>query len=171
MLNKTTFLKGIKHLNAYYTNFNFNINDDLKLKVWYESMTPFDNDTFTKLIKTYCIENQYAPQSPTHLLEYAKTIEMSKYMGADEAWEHTISLLRYLSYDFKRFYEKVDSDVISKVITQMRSDFVGLTTDQVPFIKKTFIKLYNEVLEKHVKIKLREGLGWTTHSLLPKGES
>lgn len=171
MLDKKVFLQGIKHLNAYYTNFNFNINDDIKLKVWYDVFINYTDTDYNKLIKSYCIENIYAPQSPTHLLDYAKSLIISSFPSADEAWEHTISLLRYLSYDFKRFYDKVDSDVISTVIKQMRADFVGLMTDQVPFVKKTFVKLYNETIQKNVSNQLREGLGWTTQVLLPKGES
>jgi hypothetical protein len=85
MLEQLTFLKGIKYLNAYYTNFNFNINDEMKLKVWYEVFTAFDDKTFTDLVKSYCIKNIYAPQSPTHLFEYAKTVEMNKQMSGDSA--------------------------------------------------------------------------------------
>ena len=170
MLEQSTFLKGIKYLNAYYTNFNFNINDDMKLKIWYDVFVAFDNLTFTDLVKSYCTSNIYAPQSPSHLLEYAKQVRIAQSMSADEAWEYTISLLRQLSYDFRRFYDKVDNTLISNVIKQMRHDFVGLMTDQLPFVKRTFIGIYNRELENSISQEVREGLGWTTQTLLPKGE-
>jgi len=91
MLEQATFLKGIKYLNAYYTNFNFNINDDLKLKVWYDVFISFDDTTFTNLVKSYCVHNIYAPQSPTHLFEYAKTVEINKQMSGDSAWDFALS--------------------------------------------------------------------------------
>lgn len=170
MLDQKTFLKGIKYLNAYYSNFNFNINDDLKLKVWYDVFNYLHDSMFTDLIKAYCTANIYAPQSPSHLLEYAKQVRIAQSMSADEAWEYTISLLRQLSYDFRRFYDKVDNTLISKVIKQMRHDFVGLMTDSLPFVKKTFVAIYNRELENTISQEVREGLVWTTQTLLPKVE-
>lgn len=51
MLKQNTFLKGIKYLNAYYTNFNFNINDNMKLEIWYNIFKETEDETYTNLVK------------------------------------------------------------------------------------------------------------------------
>jgi hypothetical protein len=38
-------------------------------------------------------------------------------------------------------------------------------------VKRTFIGIYNRELENSISQEVREGLGWTTQTLLPKGES
>jgi hypothetical protein len=165
MLEQLTFLKGIKYLNAYYTNFNFNINDEMKLKVWYEVFTAFDDKTFTDLVKSYCIKNIYAPQSPTHLFEYAKTVEINKQMSGDSAWDFALSLLRQLNYDFKRFYIECGYVIISDIIKVLKSDFDGIHTDKLPFVKNRFVALYNEALKKEVDKRIGLPL---SQNLLPQ---
>jgi hypothetical protein len=165
MLEQLTFLKGIKYLNAYYTNFNFNINDEMKLKVWYEVFTAFDDKTFTDLVKSYCIKNIYAPQSPTHLFEYAKTVEINKHMSGDSAWDFALSLLRQLNYDFKRFYIECGYVIISDIIKVLKSDFDGIHTDKLPFVKNRFVALYHEALKKEVDKRIGLPL---SQNLLPQ---
>lgn len=161
MLDQKIFLKGIKYLNAYYTNFNFNINDDLKLKVWYDVFSSFTDDDFTHLIKTYCVQNIYPPQSPSSVLEYAKTQLKLKYMDSSSAWDYAISILRHVGYDFSRFYSKCEYSIISTIIKSLRTDLEGIHTDKLPFVKKTFVAMYDEAIDRDAQIKTKEGL-WIT---------
>lgn len=156
-LDKTTFLKGLKYLNAYYSNFNFDIKDDLKLEVWYSVFQKYENATYTELVKNYSVKNIFPPQSPSHLLDFAKTNIISQSLSADEAWEITVSNLRRLTYDFRRFYQEVDNEVISDTVKAMRTDFEGVLTENLPFVKKTFKNIYDEQLKKSVYVKLSEG--------------
>ena len=165
MLEQATFLKGIKYLNAYYTNFNFNINDDLKLKVWYDVFTAFDDTTFTNLVKSYCVHNIYAPQSPTHLFEYAKTVEMSKHMNGDSAWDYALSLLRRINYDFKRFYIDCEYILITDIIKVLKSELEGIHTDKLPFVKQKFVALYMDGLKKQADSRIGLPL---SQNLLPQ---
>lgn len=168
MLDKETYLKGIKYLNAYYTNFNFNINDDLKLEVWYKVLSSFDNTAYIDLVKSYSVSNIYAPQSPTHLFDYAKSVEIAKHMTADSAWDYAISLLRQLNYDFSRFYIECGYGIISGVIKSLKSELQGVHTENLPFIKKTFVVLYTNELKKSVDERLVKSLQLNTTNLLPQ---
>lgn len=69
-MKKVNFAKGIERLNAYYVNFKVDLDNQLVLEVWYEALKYIDDESFDKLIKDYCIKNVYAPQSPTHLIEW-----------------------------------------------------------------------------------------------------
>jgi hypothetical protein len=150
MLEQATFLKGIKYLNAYYTNFNFNINDDLKLKVWYEVFTAFDNATFTELIKSYCIKNIYAPQSPAHIFEHAKNEVFNKTLEKNEAWNYALSLLRQFNYDFRRFYDKCEYGIITDIIKSLKPELEGVHTENLPFVKNKFIAMYELQIKKEI---------------------
>lgn len=154
MLDKKQFLKGLKYLNDYYVNFKFDINDNNKLGIWYSVFESVDDETFVGLIKEYCKHNIYAPQSPTHLLEFVKTRLMTNFMSSDEAWEYAISLLRRVGYTFSRFYEKVEHEVISQSIKAIESDFYNLYTENLPFVKRSFIKVYEEKLREHVSVSV-----------------
>lgn len=156
MLDKKQFLKGLKYLNDYYVNFKFDINDNNKLGIWYSVFEEVDDETFVGLIKEYCKENIYAPQSPTHLLEYAKTRLMSNFMSPDEAWEYAIGLLRSVGYTFSRFYDKVEHVVISQSIKEIESEFYNLYTENLPFVKRNFVKVYSENLKQHVSVAVRK---------------
>lgn len=156
MLDKKQFLKGLKYLNDYYVNFKFDINDNNKLGIWYSVFEEVDDETFVGLIKEYCKENIYAPQSPTHLLEYAKTRIIANFMSPDEAWEYAIGLLRRVGYTFSRFYEKVEHVVISQSIKAIESEFYNLYTESLPFVKRNFVKVYEEKLKEHVSGAVRK---------------
>lgn len=156
MLDKKQFLKGLKYLNDYYINFKFDINDNAKLAVWYSVFEEIDDDTFVGLIKEYCKDNIYAPQSPTHLFDYAKTRLTANFMSSDEAWEYAIGLLRSVGYTFKRFYDKCEHNVISNSIKSMESEFYNLYTEQLPFVKRNFVKIYEEKLKEHVSVSVRK---------------
>lgn len=167
-MDEKRFLQGLKYLNAYYTNFNFNINDDYKIGVWYGSVKHIDGDMFSQLVKEYCDNNVYPPQSPAHLLDYAKTVLISNSMSSDSAWTYAIDLLRRVGYDFSRFYTKCEYDIISQIINDLRADLVGIHTDKLPFVKKRFVELYDKALEQEAKNTIKEGKVWGTQVLLSK---
>lgn len=150
-MDKKTFLQGIKHLNAYFNTFNFNINDDLKLKVWYESLSAFDDTTYTNLIKNYCTNNIYPPQSPSHLMDYAKKVVIDSNLSGELAWEKALNGIRQAGYNFTEFHATIENKVISDSVKEIESEFYGLMIDQIPFVRKHFIEVYNRLLERTAK--------------------
>lgn len=157
MLDKKIFLKGLKYLNDYYVNFKFDINDNGKLAVWYSVFEILEDDDFSQLVKNYCLENIYAPQSPTHLFEYAKTLLKREYMETDEAWSYALSLLRGLNYDFRGFYAKCEYSIISDIIKVLEGELRGVYTEHLPFVKKHFAELYKSSIEKQTSGNVLNG--------------
>jgi len=169
MLDKKIFLKGIKYLNAYYNNFKFDINDNLKLEIWFGVFSSFADEDFTQLVKDYCTKNIYAPQSPTSLFEHAKNAQFSNSMNSDDAWEYAISLLRGVGYDFSRFYSKCEYSVISQTIKSIQSEFDGIYTNQLPFVKRNFVELYDKNLKMSIEKNILNGqisLGFSNQNVL-----
>lgn len=168
MLDNKRFLQGLKYLNAYYSNFNFDINDDFKISVWYNTFKHIDGDSYSALVKAYCEQSIYAPQSPTHLLEFARTLTIGQHMNSDNAWDYALSILRAYNYDFRHFYNKCEYGIISDTIKQIQGDFVGLLTEHLPFVKKHFVEVYHTKIKQHVDTQVKEGLLWTTQVSLLK---
>lgn len=158
MLKQNTFLKGIKYLNAYYTTFNFNINDNMKLEIWYNIFKETEDETYTNLVKKYCVDNIYAPQSPTHLLQYAKDILIQNKTTPEAAWEKALGTLRETGYDFKRTYEKVQDTNIINSLKQMQNELTGVMTKDIPFVRNHFIDIYKREIEREANTQTKEGL-------------
>jgi hypothetical protein len=86
-------------------------------------------------------------------------------MSGDSAWDFALSLLRQLNYDFKRFYIECGYVIISDIIKVLKSDFDGIHTDKLPFVKNRFVALYNEALKKEVDKRIGLPL---SQNLLPQ---
>lgn len=158
MLDNTTFLKGLKYLNAYYANFNFNINDDYKIGVWYNIFKGVSNETYTTLIKNYSEKNIYAPQSPTHLLEHVKEAIIESKPTPEAAWTIALDTLRNTGYNFKRTYEKIEDGNIVRTIMELRVDLDGIMTKDIPFVRNHFIEIYKREIKKEVELTTKEAL-------------
>jgi len=151
MLEKNTYLKGIKYLNAYYTNFNFNINDDLKLEVWYNIFKGTDNETYTELIKQYCVKNVFPPKSPTDIIQFKQQQMIKTRMTPEAAWELTLGTLRETGYDFRRTYKMLNDRVLKQTLKQMENQFYGIHTKDIPYARNNYINIYERELKKTVE--------------------
>lgn len=60
---------GMEYLNAYYALLKIDLDNKLVQKVWYDSLSHIEDNTFTFMVKNYCSDNIFPPQSPTHLTE------------------------------------------------------------------------------------------------------
>jgi len=149
-MSKNTFLKGLKYLNAFYNNFNFDINDDFKIGVWYKALEHLTDQAYTAIVKSYCKNNTFAPQSPTRLVQHATEMITQKMLTAEEAWEKTIAQLRNTGYDFQRVY-KTCSTTTKETLKQMESELDGILTRNIPYAKKHFIEIYTREQKKHVE--------------------
>lgn len=88
MITKEEFVKDLNYLKAYYFNWNFDFKNLMLLEIWYESLNDFTNEEFKSLIKTYCKNNQYPPNSPTDLLN-----SIPKEYSINQAWEIVLDIL------------------------------------------------------------------------------
>ncbi len=163
MLSKDRFTSAIAYISAFYTNFKFDLKDDdgkpsFQFNVWFDAFKDFNEEEFIGIIKRYCKENVYPPSSPAQILEYARTLLYERSMTPDEAWEYAIRTIRGFGFsrrDFQRLYthlEERNLTVILKTLKEMESEFHNLLSDQLPFVKRNFVKAY----ESNLKIGIRE---------------
>ena len=113
MLDQKTFLQGINYLKAIYINWNFDINNDLALKVWYKKFSELENEVFMQLIEQYTDNNKWPPNSPSDILDLVKTFNT----GGAAAWEYIVSLNKQypLNNEFQKpkFYQELKKDSLA----------------------------------------------------------
>ena len=91
-LSKKVFAEMMETLNAYYVNFKVDLDNQLVVNVWYRAFENFGDETFKEMILNYCMNNIYAPQSPTHLIQHMKDMVLLREPSGEEAWELTYGL-------------------------------------------------------------------------------
>lgn len=113
MLDQKVFLQGINYLKAIYINWNFDINNDLALKIWYKKFSALDNEVFMQLIEQYTDSNKWPPNSPSDILDLIKSFNT----GGAAAWEWVLNLNKQYplnnEYYKAKFYQELKKDVIA----------------------------------------------------------
>jgi len=89
MLDQQTFLQGINYLKASYINWNFDLHNDLALKVWYKKFSALDPSTFMQLIELYTDTKSFAPQSPADILNL-----VPQDLAPADAWEVVLAAIK-----------------------------------------------------------------------------
>lgn len=87
-MTQEEFLQGLSYLKAYYQNWNFNFQESFVLGIWYENLKHLDMDSYQEVIKNYCINNRFPPQSPFDILEM-----IPKEYSTDVAWDIIIDCI------------------------------------------------------------------------------
>lgn len=98
MLDQKTFLQGINYLKANYINWNFDLNNELMLKVWFKKFSNLEPHIFMGLVEKYTDVVRYPPNSPADLLELLTTQLTQKELDADEAWQLILDLHKKYYY-------------------------------------------------------------------------
>lgn len=153
MLDKKAFEKGIKYLDAYYSNFNFDLQNEIKAKVWYDKFKALDTNTFTTLIKNYCDRNVYAPQSPTDLLNHVAVSCTEEQLDPDAAWDLTIRLGRKYSfyYGIDKIYKELEPyPLVKQTVEEFYRRLIDLRTDD-NYTQRDFKASYKSKLEVYGK--------------------
>lgn len=159
-MNKQSFAEAIEYLNAYYVNFKLDLSNHVVLRVWYDVFKDFDDDAFKSLVVSYAKDNVFPPQSPTHLLEFAKN-EMMKNVDAGEVFEKLITRIRANAYDLDLTIKKYETQPeVARTIRELYSDFKSWFADssQLVFLKQRFIKLYAEHMKNRINENVNCGL-------------
>lgn len=170
-MNKKTFAQGLAYLNLFYTTFKVDLENDMVIEVWYDMFKDMDEQKFTALIKAYCKENIFPPQSPTHLLEFAKQRLALLQSKADEEFERVRELNRRYSLriNHQTIYAKIDNPITVKIVKSMFDDFINMGEDNADSMRKRFAEKYNDLTREATAIKTNELLGTSQKKLLDKG--
>lgn len=167
-MNKKTFAQGLAYLNAFYTTFKVDIENPMVIEIWYDIFKEMDEQKFTTLVKGYCKENIFPPQSPTHLLEFAKQQLAISQGKADEEFERVREFNRRYSLriNYNTIYAKIDNPITVKLVKAMFEDFINMGEDNADFVRKRFIEKYNDLTREETQIKANELLGTPQKKML-----
>lgn len=70
LLSKKKFAESMEYLNAYYIHFKLDLDNEMVIKVWYDTLKGFDDYTLEKVVADYSKNNVYPPSSPASLIEW-----------------------------------------------------------------------------------------------------
>ena len=87
-MNQNEFGQGLNYIKCCYINWNLDINNPMVLTIWYEHFKDIDFKSFQQIVKVYCSNNHFPPQSPFDLLGI-----IPKEYSVDEAWEIIIDTI------------------------------------------------------------------------------
>ena len=178
-LSKERFLNIISYISAYYTNFKFEIKDSenkpsYQFKVWYDVFKSFEEESLVNIVRMYCQANTYPPTNPTQILEFIKEKVLENSMSANEAWQIALETLREKSYDFKKVEKKLleyNLPLILHTINDMKDRFYNLYTDNIPYVRKEFIEIYNSKIKVHSEKVVKNNLiGFDSTKLLEQNK-
>ena len=105
--------------------------------------------TLQSLIKNYCLENIYAPQSPTSILEFAKQKYLENQPQAELEFEKVVELNKRYSLRINEdtIMAKIESEITRSVLKAFRNDFIELGDWNREQVKKRFITQFNSLLK------------------------
>ena len=148
-MTKQTFAKGMEYLNVYYVNLKINLDNPMVIEIWYDVFKDMADDKFISLIKKYCLENVYAPQSPTSILEFAKQKYLENQPQAELEFEKVVELnKRYsLRINEETIMAKIDSEITRSVLKAFKNDFINIGDENRDNVKKRFINQFNMLLK------------------------
>ena len=142
------------YLNAYYIHFKLDIENEYVLAVWYEPFQTMDDTTFSNLVKSYSKSEVYPPSSPTSLLDFFReTMKLSDLSG-EQAWQLAYNEVKRCSFDVDYAINRVSNPKIKKTLGELKHRFRGLLSDQVIFVEKDFIKIYNGIVNEEANLLL-----------------
>lgn len=153
MLDNKVFLQGINYLKATYLNWNFDLNNDLMLKVWYKKLSGLNDETFMRLIEKYTDECKFSPQSPGDLLEHLKEVMARQLPNANDVWVELLKLIRYYGFNYHadKIYEKISNNpILTKTVKQFEYELTHLETND-PYTPQRFKAAYVENMEEELR--------------------
>ena len=173
LMSESGFKLGIEMLSAYFLSFKFWQEDykgqsEIRKKMWYETFKNMTDDSFVKLIEKYCLENVYAPQSPTNILEFAKQKLLASQPQAELEFEKVVELNKRYSIRINEdvIMAKLDSNITKSVVKAYRNDFINLGDDNRDSVKRRFVEQFNRVLKDTVNLQTNNIIGMNENTML-----
>ena len=168
MLDQKVFLQGINYLKANYLNWQFDINNDLMIKVWYKKFSNLEPTVYMGLIEKYTELNKFPPNSPAELLELLRDQLTQSELDPNEAWQEVRKLIRRYGfyYGAKEIYEELeDTPALYKTVKEFEGELRNLTVDDT-YTPERFKKAYAINLKRQVEKSSCVLLGTTSVLLI-----
>lgn len=166
MLDHKSFLQGINYLKASYINWQFDLNNDLQLSIWFKKFSQFETDEFKRLIEKYTDENKYPPNSPHDILALIK----SKNINGEEAWKWIMSLNKQYPLDNEfykpKFYQELKTDLLAyELFNKLCVEEILLSSNKDEYLHSIgHIRIYMNPLN-YAQDKF---ISWYNHKSQPK---
>lgn len=152
MLDQKTFLQGINYLRANYLNWNFDLNNDLMLKVWFKKFSNLDPNVFMQLVEKYTELNRIAPNSPAELLDLLRSQLSQKELDAEAAWQEVLRLdfkYGFIWWNMDDLYKELDSKpVLIQTVKELEHELKYAKKDL--YLMNVFKKAYEKNLKMEV---------------------
>jgi hypothetical protein len=160
-MKKELFVKALKYLNAIYPTFKLDTNDSYVIEAWYDVLKEYDDTYFSELLRDYAKDNIYAPNSPAHLIDYAKKRVLNN-LDSNGVFEKLITRIRDNSYHLDEVikkYENGGQEVIAKTIKELHSNFMLWFSDaqQISYLKHNFTEAYARNMQNQINKDARLG--------------
>jgi hypothetical protein len=155
MLTKERFLQGIKYLQCNYVNWQFDLNNDMMINVWYNKFKNLEDITFTRMLEIYTNTNIYPPNSPIQLIDTLDSGLIRNHLASDEAWNKVLELIRDYGfyYNSDKIYKAIENDkALTRTVQEYESELRTLQSgDQnIPLrFKKSYeLNLKRDIVEE-----------------------
>lgn len=155
MLDQKVFLQGINYLKANYLNWQFDINNDLMIKVWYKKFSNLEPTIFMGLVEKYTEFNKFPPNSPAELLELLRNELTNKELDPNEAYQKVISLIREFGFYYNRveIYKALEAyPALKKTVEQFESELRNMRAGD-SYLADRFKKAYEVNLKRQIENK------------------
>ena len=97
-MTKEEFLQCLNYLKAYYPNWNLGFENVFVLNVWYDNFkNNVEFESMLEIVKKYCVENKFPPNSPTDLLNIIPEV----FENGIEAWEEVYEIIKKSRNNFE----------------------------------------------------------------------
>lgn len=156
MLDQKVFLQGIKYLKANYINWQFDINNDLMVQVWYKKFANLGTNTFMQIIEKYTEVNKYPPNSPVDILDQLKEELKKIELDPNEAWLETLRLINKYgcfcwTYDRKAFFLELEkTPALKKTIEEFETELQTHRRGDT-YLPELFKKVYTINLKRQIE--------------------
>lgn len=168
MLDQKVFLQGINYLKANYINWQFDINNDLMLKVWYKKFSNLETNVFMGLLEKYTELNKFPPNSPAELLELLRDQITQQEIAPNEAWQEVRELIQKYGfyYGASKIYAALeDKPALLKTVREFEGELRCLMADDT-YTPERFKKAYAINLKRQVESRSSLMLGTTSFLLI-----
>ena len=143
-MSEQEFAKGITFLKSYYTNWNFDLTNTIALSIWYESFKDLEYQSFQEIVKKYCMNNRFAPQSPFDILD-----TIPKELDENQAWELVVDIAERSDYKNSFFRNMIYKE--NKTIYELVKNYDIEKIEKDSFGNKCLNYEYGRTFKVHYK--------------------
>lgn len=163
MLSKPDFIAGMTLLTKNYIGWEFNLNDDIQIGLWYSAFKNLTSEQFKALIKAYIAKNEYPPKCIKNLtdLYVERQVKFAK-IPPEKALQTVRDIVNYCGgweYGKTDIYLKLKRyPTLEKTVREFEATLRTMhANDQ--YTADRFRKAYEENLKTSAENKVNQFLG------------